>query len=174
MDIYRKMIIKNARKWLALICAIVLYHLIHEGSHAIAALLYGAFERIRILGIGVQVVASVELLTDIQIGIFCIVGSVATLLTAYALLLFLPRIAARKSKLFRAIGYYATLTFLLLDPIYLAVLYRFVGGGDMNGILLLGIPETLAQLIYGAIALINLFLIIKKVYPAYRESFNSH
>lgn len=166
--------IQNARKWFALICAIFLYYLIHEGSHVIVALLYGVFEQIRILGVGVQVVANVERLTDIQTGIFCIVGSIATLFTAYIGVLFLPRITASKSKIFRAIGYYTTLAFLLLDPIYLSFLYRFVGGGDMNGILLFEIPEAVVQLIYGVIALVNLFLIVRKVYPAYRESFRSH
>ena len=33
-----------------------------------------------ILGLGVQVVANVEVLIDFQIGIFCIVGSISTLL----------------------------------------------------------------------------------------------
>lgn len=166
--------IQNARKWLALICAIVLYYLIHEGSHVIVALLYGVFERIRILGVGVQVVANVERLTDFQTGIFCIVGSISTLFVAYMGVLLLPRITASNSKVFRAIGYYATLTFLLLDPLYLSFLYRFVGGGDMNGILLLEIPEAIVQLIYGTIALINLFLVVRKVYPAYKDSFRVH
>lgn len=167
-------IIQNIRKWFALILAILLYYLIHEGSHVLVALLYGVFEQVRILGLGVQVVAKVELLTDLQTAIFCIVGSIATLLAAYLLLLLMPEITAHKSKVLRAIGYYTTLAFLLLDPIYLSVLYRFVGGGDMNGILLLGIPEVIVQLIYGAIALMNLFVIIRKVYPAYKESFGNH
>lgn len=170
----REKTIQNARECFALICAIFLYYTIHEGSHVILALLYGVFEQIRILGVGVQVVAKVERLTDLQTGIFCIVGSIATLLAAYILVLLLPRITASKSKVFRAIGYYTTLGFLLLDPIYLSFLYRFVGGGDMNGILLFGIPEAVVQLIYGAIALVNLFLIVRKVYPAYRDSFRTH
>lgn len=173
-DIMRNKMIQNIRKWFALILAILLYYLIHEGSHVLAALLYGVFERVKILGLGVQVVAKVELLTDLQTAIFCIVGSIATLLAAYLLLLLMPKITAHKSKLLRAIGYYTTLAFLLLDPIYLSVLYRFVGGGDMNGVLLLGIPEVIIQLIYGAIALLNLFLIIRRVYPAYKESFRTH
>lgn len=173
-DIMRNKMIQNIRKWFALILAILLYYLIHEGSHVLAALLYGVFERVKILGLGVQVVAKVELLTDLQTAIFCIVGSIATLLAAYLLLLLMPKITAHNSKLLRAIGYYTTLAFLLLDPIYLSVLYRFVGGGDMNGVLLLGIPEVIIQLIYGAIALLNLFLIIRRVYPAYKESFSTH
>lgn len=119
-DIMGETTIQNVRKWFALICAIFLYYLIHEGSHVIVALLYGVFERIRILGVGVQVVAKVEQLTDLQTGIFCIVGSIATLLAAYVAVLLLPRMTASKSKVFRAIGYYATLVLLLLDPIYLS------------------------------------------------------
>ena len=75
------------------------------------ALVYGVFERIRILGAGVQVVAKVEWLTDVQIAIFCIAGSVATLFVAYLLVLFSDKITDRKSKVFRAIGYYMTLVF---------------------------------------------------------------
>lgn len=97
----REKTIQNTRKWFALICAVFLYYLIHEGSHVIVALHYGVFEQIRMLGVGVQVVAKVEALTNLQTGIFCIVGSIATLLTAYMTVLLLPRITASKSKLFR-------------------------------------------------------------------------
>ena len=68
----------NSRKWLGLICAILLYYIIHEGSHVIIALLYGVFEKVRILGLGVQVVANTEILTDFQTAIFCVVGSIST------------------------------------------------------------------------------------------------
>lgn len=165
-------IMQNMRKWFALICAILLYYLIHEGSHVLVALRYGAFERIRILGVGVQVVAKVERLTDIQIAVFCMAGSIATLFFAYLLVLFSHKITGGKSKVFRAIGYYMTLVFLLLDPLYLSFLYKFVGGGDMNGILLLGIPELAVQVVCGGILLVNVLLVIKKVYPVYKESFN--
>lgn len=53
--------------------------------------------------------------------------------------------------------------------VYLTILYKFVGCGDMNGILLFGIPEIAVQLIYGLIAIINIFLIIKKIYPLYKK-----
>ena len=47
----------NLRKWSALLIAIIAYFIIHEGSHALAAMAYGAFEKIHLLGLGVQVVA---------------------------------------------------------------------------------------------------------------------
>lgn len=162
----------NSRKWFGLICAILLYYVIHEGSHVIVAMIYGVFEKIKILGLGVQVVAKTELLTNFQTAIFCVVGSISTLLVSYLLVIFTKKIVESKNKILKAICYYTTLAFMLLDPIYLTILYKFVGGGDMNGILLFGIPEIAVQLIYGLIAIINIFLIIKKVYPLYKKSFS--
>lgn len=168
----RERLSTNSRKWLGLICAIVLYYIIHEGSHVIVAMLYGVFEKVRILGLGVQVVANTELLTDFQTAIFCIVGSISTLLVAYLLVLFTNKIVGNKSKIFKAICFYTTLAFLLLDPLYLAIIYKFFGGGDMNGIVLFGVPEIVIRLIYGALAVVNIFIIVKKIYPAYKKSFS--
>ena len=41
----------------------------------------------------------------------------------------------------------------------------------MNGILLFGLAEIIVQFIFGIIAVINILLIIKKIYPAYKKSF---
>lgn len=161
----------NLRKWSALLIAIIAYFIIHEGSHALAAMAYGAFEKIHLLGLGVQVVAKTELLTDFQVAIFCLVGSLGTLLSAYLLVALTKHIVKASSKLFKAIGYYTTFALLLIDPLYLAFLYKFVGGGDMNGILLLGLPEIWLQIIYGAIALFSILLLWRIVYPAYKKAF---
>ena len=160
----RERVIKNSRKWFALICAILLYYIIHEGGHVIVALCYGTFEKVKILGLGVQVVANIELLTDYQKAIFCISGSITTLIIAYCLVMFVNKIVVCKSKFLRAISYYTTLAFLLLDPLYLTIIYKFV--------LLIGIPEVVIQLIFAIITMINILLIIKKIYPAYKKSFS--
>lgn len=170
--ITKERIIKNSRKWFGLICAIILYYLIHEGSHVLVALFYGVFEKIKILGLGVQVVTNIELLSDFQRAIFCVSGCISTLIVGYLLVIFTKKIVKSKNKIIKAICYYTTLVFILLDPIYLMVLYKFVGGGDMNGILLFGIPEVIVQLIFGIIVIINIFLIVKKVYPTYKQSFS--
>lgn len=162
----------NLRKWLSIIIAIIMYYIIHEGAHIVVALLYGVLEKVKFLGLGVQIVAEIENLSHFQTAIFCIIGSVSTLVVAYILVSLTNIIVKSKSKVFKAICYYATLALLLLDPLYLSVIYKFVGGGDMNGILLLGIPELVIQIIFGSIAVMNIFLIIKKVYPKYKEGFN--
>ena len=59
---------------------------------------------------------------------------------------------------------------LMLDPIYLSVFYRWVGGGDMNGIALL-MPEWAVSAIAVAVGVVNVLLIWKLLYPAYKKSF---
>ena len=167
----RERVIKNLRKWFALLSAILLYYIIHEGSHIVIALRYGVFEKVKILGLGVQVVANIESLTDFQKAIFCIAGSISTLMIAYILTIFTKKIIESKNKFFKAICYYTTLALLLIDPLYLTIIYKMVGGGDMNGILLFGVPEILIQFIFGLIMIMNVLLIIKKIYPTYKKSF---
>lgn len=63
--------------------------------------------------------------------------------------------------------YYVTFFFLLLDPIYISLLSFFVGG-DINGIALgFNLPYMFIRVIYLFIAVINGFLVYKKLYPAY-------
>ncbi len=161
----------NMRKWIGLIAAVFLYYLIHEGCHFAVAMGYGAFEKVRIMVQGVQVVVKKELLTDLQMAIFCAVGSAGTLFTAYMLVFFSVRITKSKNKVMKAVCYYTTLVLLLLDPLYLTIIYQFVGGGDMNGILLLNIPEKAVQLFFGMVTAANGFLIARKIYPLYQQSF---
>ena len=73
----------------------------------------------------------------------------------------------------RAAAWYTTLVMLLLDPLYLSVYFRWVGGGDMNGIELL-VPQNVVVAIAAAVSVINLLLIWKIVYPVYAKSFASN
>ena len=59
-------------------------------------------------------------LTDTQLGLFCIAGVTATLITAYALVYFKDKVCETKNKLVKAIFYYVTVIMLVLDPIYTA------------------------------------------------------
>ena len=81
------------------------------------------------------------------------------------------RINRLKGKVVKAVGYYTTILLLLNDPFYLSVLCGFVGGGDMNGIVMFGISETAARVAFGALGLVNLGIVWKYVLPAYRAGF---
>ena len=162
---------KRTRQYIGLLSAVLAYYIIHEGAHLIYALITGAFKQINVMGMGVQIDIYAERITDIQLGIFCLVGSVATFVTAYVLVLFTNKIVENSSKIFKACMYYITIAMLLIDPVYLSVLCGFFGGGDMNGISLL-FPELAIRIVYGIILAINVAVFAKIVLPKYQSAFS--
>ena len=130
----------------------------------------GVFKQINFMGLGVQIDVYAERMTDAQLGIFCLVGALATFCVGYLLAALARSICHAKSKLLRAVLYYITIAFLLLDPLYLSILCGFFGGGDMNGIALL-CPERAARSLFGALLLVNGLVFWKRVLPVYRQSF---
>ena len=161
---------KRIRQYIGLLSAILTYYIIHEGAHFIYALLTGTFKQINIMSMGVQIDIHRDLMSDFQLGIFCLVGSIATFITAYLLVLFIDKICKCSSKVFKACMYYITIALLLLDPIYLSVLCGFFGGGDMNGITFL-MPELFARITYGILIIINGIVFFKVVLPRYKQAF---
>lgn len=161
---------KRTRQYLGLISAILAYYIIHEGAHLIYVLSIGVFKQINFIGLGVQIDVYVELMTEQQLGIFCIVGSVATLIIAYILVFFAEKIKNISSKCFKACMYYITIAMLLIDPLYLSLLCGMFGGGDMNGVSLL-IPEMVARIGYGFLLIVNILVFFKYVLTKYQLGF---
>ena len=162
---------KRVRQLVGIFAAMVAYYLIHEGAHLLYAVCTGVFKQINFMGLGVQIDVYAERMTDAQLGIFCLVGALATFCAAYLLAALARSICHAKSKLLRAMLYYITIAFLLLDPLYLSVLCGFFGGGDMNGIALL-CPEWAARCLFGALLLVNGLVFWKRVLPVYRQPFS--
>ena len=163
---------KRVRHYVGLLSALLAYYLIHEGAHLIYAIFTGVFKQINFMGLGMQIDIYSEEMTQTQLGVFCLIGSVATLLFAYILIALIGKIAQKSSKVFKACAYYITIAMLLIDPLYLSVLCGFFGGGDMNGIKLL-IPEVAARIIYGIILMTNALVFVKIVLPKYKSAFFS-
>ena len=163
---------KRTRQYLGLFSAIIAYYVIHEGAHLVYALCIGVFKKINIIGLGMQIDVYAEQMTPQQLGIFCIVGAVATTITAYVLVAFADKIKNLPSKVFKASMYYITIIMLLMDPLYLSLLCGMFGGGDMNGIKLL-IPELVARAGYGILLVVNIIVFFKVVLPKYKEGFKS-
>ncbi len=124
----------------------------------------------KFLGLGMQIDVFAAQMTDLQMGVFCIVGAICTWIAAIFLTIFASRICCLKNKLIRAIFYYVTIAMLFIDPLYLSILYGFFGGGDMNGIKLL-LPEIAARIGFGVLLVINGFLFVKRILPTYTTSF---
>ena len=163
---------KRMRQYIGILAALAAYYLVHEGAHLLYALFTGVFKQINFMGLGVQIDVCAERMTDMQLGIFCLVGALATFCVGYLLTALAKNICRRThSKLLRAMLYYITIAFLLLDPLYLSVLSGFFGGGDMNGIALL-CPEWAARCLFGALLLVNGLVFWKRILPIYQQSFS--
>ena len=66
---------KRTRQYIGILAALAAYYLVHEGAHLLYALMNGVFQQINFMGLGVQVDVYAERMTDIQLGIFCLVGA---------------------------------------------------------------------------------------------------
>ncbi len=163
---------KKARQYIGILTALIVYYLIHEGAHLLYALSLGAFKKVNFLCLGIQIDIFRERMTDPQLGIFCLVGAIATFLAGYLLVILCDRICKSENMVFKAEMYYTTIVLLLLDPLYLSVLYSFFGGGDMNGIALV-VQETAARIGFGVLLLINSLIFWKVVLPKYTRAFHA-
>ena len=163
---------KRVRQYVGLLSAIIAYYLLHEGAHLLYSLSIGAFKQINLMGLGMQIDIYAEKMTQTQLGVFCLLGSVTTLLTAYILIALIDKIRYISSKAIKACLYYITIAMLLIDPLYLSVLCGFFGGGDMNGIKLL-VPEVAARILYVLVLILNVLVFVKIVLPKYKLAFSS-
>jgi len=161
---------KRIRQYIGILAAVVAYYIVHEGAHLITALYYGVFKRINFMGLGMQIDAYTERLTNTQLGIFCLVGAVSTLIFGWVLIALAKKICNAKSKVFKSIMWYVSLAILLIDPLYLSVLCSFFGGGDMNGIKLL-FPEIAVRIVFAVIGIVHSFVIWKYLLPEYKKAF---
>ena len=162
---------KRTRQYIGILAALAAYYLVHEGAHLLYALLTGVFKQINFMGFGIQIDVCAERMTDTQLGTFCLVGALVTFCVGYLLSALAKHICRAQSKLLRAVLYYITIAFLLLDPLYLSILCSFFGGGDMNGIALL-LPEWVARCFFGTLFLVNGLVFWKRLLPVYQQSFS--
>ncbi len=77
---------KALRQYLGLAISVCVYYLFHEGAHLLYALSIGTFREIRFLGLGIQIDVYADRMTDLQMGILCLVGALTTLAVSWLLL----------------------------------------------------------------------------------------
>lgn len=168
---------KRIRQYIGILVALVSYYIIHEGAHLIYALLNGVFKQVNFMTMGLQIDVFRDRMTDTQLGWFCLAGPIATLVVAWLMVLKSKRLCSNLGKeanhyspILLACCWYVSIILLLLDPLYLSVIYRFVGGGDMNGIRLL-IPETIACITFGILFVLHFVVLWKVLLPRYKKWF---
>ena len=166
---------KKYRQYIFYVSAVLTYLVIHEGTHVIQALAYGIFQGLRFNGIGVEVLITEPLtISGLKLACFSGLSSVVTISVGYVICVFTPQILALNNRLVKSYLYYTALVFLLLDPLYIGVVSLFVNG-DINGITLgLGLPYTTVRMVYLLVLVINVFFVVKKLYPKYAENFKDN
>ena len=163
---------RQVRQYIGILAAAATYYFVHEGAHLLCAVLLGTFKTIRFMGIDMQIDVYAERMTDVQMTLFCIAGAAATLFAGIMLAALARKMSRIKSKLLRAVMYYITIAFLLLDPLYLSILCGFFGGGDMNGISRI-FPKWMARIVFAGLLIVNSWIFWKRVLPVYKESFSN-
>ncbi len=163
---------KSFKLWMGIVIAIIIYYVIHEGTHFIQAILTNNFDSIRIVGLaGIEIMIK-DLPRGLSLALFSGLSSLITIVCGYILVIIMPQIFMLSNKMIKIALYYITVILLVLDPIYMSLIHRYVGGGDMNGITKgLGISSLSVSIVFGILAIMNIYIIIKKVHPAYKINF---
>ena len=114
---------KNLKLWLGLFISIIIYYIIHEGTHLIQAILASNFDYIRFVGIiGVEIMIK-EVPIGLEFAMFSGLSSIVTILLGYLLIINMSKILILNSKMIKIIFYYTTIILLVLDPIYMSILH---------------------------------------------------
>lgn len=142
---------------------------VHEGMHALIAMLYGEYDAFHIRPIGFEVTfrTAPDERSGIQWAFISGASNIVTLLMGYLLLMLAKRLARLRSVFLRASLFYLTVLALLSDPFNLSV-GPFIYGGDVNGIAVgLDINRYVIQAIFLVVLLVNRELISQKLFPIY-------
>lgn len=159
------------KKYIYSILAGITYVIIHEGVHIIQALIFSIYKDIKLLPLGIEVEILQPLTIEgFKLASFSGLSSVVTVLIGYVLFIFSPKILKFNNQSVKNYIYYVTFVFLLVDPIYISLLSFFVGG-DINGIVLgLNTSYMIVRAVYLVIAVINIYLVYKKLYVSVNSS----
>jgi hypothetical protein len=141
-------------KYLVLITAIVVFAFVHEGIHALLAMIFGEYQSFRVHPYGLEV-------------IYKTVVAESTLFLGYCLFLIRTKAGSLQSRFLRNLGYWTTIFFMLGDPFNLSI-GPFIYGGDIGGLVAgFGISKYLLQGFFFMLLLFNRELIAQGLLPVY-------
>jgi hypothetical protein len=157
------------RKYLTFILAIIIFAIIHEGTHALIAMAFEEYQAFQVHPYGLEVIFKTPVAEreGIKWGFISGMSNVITLLLGYLMFFFRVKIAHLRSSFLCASGYWLIVLFLLLDALNLSI-GPFIYGGDIGGIVVgFGINQYLVQIVFFVIFLLNRELIAQKLLPVY-------
>ena len=158
------------KKFVPILFGLAGYFLLYMGGLWIHAMIIGELQGIGIIPGPNNALAYRGSIGDTYNVIFYLSGSVATLIIGYAFFALTPKFTSFKSSYLRMIAYSLTIWLLLFEPLplYLSI-YRptLVGSSGMMNLAIL-LPGL--YIIYGLIAVVNVFIILRFIRPQYRRA----
>ena len=157
------------KKYFSLLLAILIFMVIHEGIHAVLALLFDEYQAFQVHSYGLEVIYRTPIADRAGIKWGFIAGSsnIFTLAVGYVLFCYREKTSLLRNPFLRLLSYWSTLVFLLLDPLNLSIM-PFFFGGDIGGIVRgFGFNKHSVQAVFLAVLLINRELIIHRIFPLF-------
>ncbi len=155
------------KRWLAFFLAVLVLLTVHEGTHALVAMLFCEYEALQTKPMGFEVTfkTAVDKRSGFKWAFISGASNMVTLLMGYLLLMLGERLARSRTVFLRAAIFYLTMLSLLCDPLNLSV-GPFIYGGDANGIAAgLRISRYVLQAIFLLVLLVNRELVVQKLFP---------
>ncbi len=154
---------------LNLVLALIIFAIIHEGTHALVAVAFDEYQTFAIHPYGLEVIFKTPVAEreGIKWGFISGMSNVVTLLLGYLLFLFRTKMKPVRNHIIKALGYWMIVIFMLADAFNLSI-GPFIYGGDIDGIVEgFGINRYIIQSIFFMIVLLNRELIVQKLLPVY-------
>lgn len=157
------------RRFLTLVVAVLVYALVHEGSHALVATAFGesAAFHVRPFGLEAEYATSVPDRAGPAWGFISGTANVVTVILGYALFAMRRRLAQSRRPFLMPTLHGLTIFFMLGDPLNLW-LGPFIYGGDIGGLTVgFGVGRYPIQLLFFLIFLANREMIAQRLLPEY-------
>lgn len=158
---------QNLGKWAALIWALLLYFIIHEGIKMLYALCVGASVHVSFVSLQYEAMVDITTMTTFQQCVFWLIGSVCTTVAGYIMFFLTDKILQLHKQWTHVFDYYLTIVLLVVDPVYLGIVSLMMEGGDMDGIRTV-MNEQVVRLVAELVSIANVFIIIKYFLPKHR------
>ncbi|MDD8011305.1 MAG: hypothetical protein PHX73_09375 [Acidobacteriota bacterium] len=152
-----------------LAAAVVLFAAVHEGMHAVLALLWSEYGSFAVRPYGFEVIYQTPVAerAGLKWGFISGAGNATTIFLGYFLYGFRAKLAALRSPFSRGLSFYAAIIFLSADPFNLSI-GPFFYGGDIGGLVAgFGLNRFLIQGFFLLILLFNRELIARRILPLF-------
>lgn len=157
------------RKTFIILSVLLFYAIIHEGTHALFALIFNEYKNFTINYYGLEVIFKTPVIKrqGIEWGIISGGSNIITIIFGYLLFYKKNWFSNLKSRSIKSFAYWLTVIFLLFDALNLSIVPLFFGG-DIGGVVEgFGVNRYIVQFLFFIIFLVNRELIIKKLFPLY-------